>query len=102
MGASARAPYMTPEEIRTAMIELDFVRRRRELTFWSIAMVLALLVAAGTMVGSITLLLFASSTASHVAVGGAVTACSLAGGLLLKLLKSVAQDAAPAKPRDIT
>lgn len=81
------ATHMTPAQLRHATAELDFVRRRLELLFWTIATGLALIVLAAMTVAFIVSLI-RGPTMDHamMEVGAGITAASAVGGQILRLL----------------
>lgn len=80
---------MTPAELRHAFAELDLVRRRRELMFWTITTTLAVIVLVAMTVAFVVALIQDSSIdGTQMAVGTGITGAS-AGVRTLGLMRRV-------------
>jgi len=73
---------VTPAQLRQATAELDLVRRRRELLFWTIRMTLAVIVlAAMTVAFVVSLIQGASTDATQMALGASSGGAAAAVGV---------------------
>ena len=79
---------MTPAGLRRASAQLDLVRQRRELLFWTISMTFGSIVLFAITVGFVwSLVRGASMTAGQIVVGAGITGAAAAGGKILGLVK---------------
>jgi ABC-type lipoprotein release transport system permease subunit len=82
---------MTPAELRQASAELDFLRRRRELFFWTMTMTLALVVLVVMTVAFVVSMVHgAPIDIEQLAVGAGITGANGAGAQIPGLLRRFA------------
>jgi hypothetical protein len=75
---------VTPAELRQAAAELDLVRRRRELLFWTIRMTLVVIVLVAMTIAFLAALVKGTAVdPAQMLVAGGITGTSAAGGQLL-------------------
>jgi hypothetical protein len=107
-GNSKREPHpqhrredgVTPAQLRHASAELELVRRRRELFFWTIRMTLSVIVLVAIAVAFIVSLIEgATIDAAHMAVGAGITGATVSGGQILTLLRRLPSLPSPRSSR---
>ena len=79
---------MTRTELRDARAELDLVRRRRELFFWTVEMTLAVIVLIGMTIAFLAWLIHGDrADVGTIAAGAGITGVSAGGGELVGALR---------------
>ena len=79
---------MTPTEVRRAKAELELVRQRRELVFWTITMTVTVIVLAAMALAFIASLIHGQPIDSaKLATGTGVTGAGAASSHLIRLLR---------------
>jgi hypothetical protein len=79
-----------PSKVRDALAELDLVRRRRELFFWTIAMALAVIVLCAIAAAFLVSLVTGNSfDVGNLGLGVGITSISAGVGKIVWLLRRV-------------